>query len=151
DPYPTYHQLQENDPVHWSNIINSWVLTRYADVLSVLRDPSMSAERITPSTEEYANLPSPNYSSISRLLSMWALFADPPRHTRLRNLFNKAFTQSAIDRMRPFIQSVVEDLLDNVRESAKMELIRDLAYPLPAIVIAEMIGVPREDIYKIKS
>jgi cytochrome P450 len=150
DPFPTYHRLQEEDPIHWSKLLDSWVMTRYDNIIAVLRDPSMSAERISPSIDGRASSSQMDLTPLSRMLSMWALFADPPRHTRLRNLFNKAFTQSAIERMREHIQKVVDELLDNVLESGKMDVIRDLAYPLPAIVIAEMIGVPREDISKIK-
>jgi cytochrome P450 len=147
DPFPTYHRLQEEDPVHWSSILNGWLLTRYSDVMAVLRDPDMSADRITPFTSSVPEEMPPLY----RLLSLWPIFTDPPKHTRLRNLFNKAFTQSAIERLRVHIQSVVNDLIGATQDSGEMDIIRDLAYPLPAIVIAEMIGVPKQDIGKVKN
>jgi len=73
------------------------------------------------------------------------LFLDPPDHTRLRSLVNKAFTPRVVEAMRPHIQQIVDELLDVVQEKGQMEVISDFAYPLPAIVIAELLGVPSQD------
>ena len=145
NPYPLYRQLREQDPVHWSELMASWVLTRYDDVEAVLRDPRFStARRRTGNrfTEQLMEMQE-QMGPIGQATTM--LRADPPEHTRLRNLVSKAFTPRAIEAMRPHIQQIVDELLDAVAGSDRFDLIHDLAYPLPVIVIAEMLGVAPED------
>ena len=145
NPYPLYRQLREQDPVHWSELMASWVLTRYDDVEAVLRDPRFStARRRTGNrfTEQLMEMQE-QMGPIGQATTM--LRADPPEHTRLRNLVSKAFTPRAIEAMRPHIQQIVDELLDAVEGSDRFDLIHDLAYPLPVIVIAEMLGVAPED------
>ena len=145
NPYPLYRQLREQDPVHWSELMASWVLTRYDDVEAVLRDPRFStARRRTGNrfTEQLMEMQE-QMGPIGQATTM--LRADPPEHTRLRNLVSKAFTPRAIEAMRPHIQQIVDELLDAVAGSDRFDLIQDLAYPLPVIVIAEMLGVAPED------
>ena len=79
------------------------------------------------------------------MLGLWAVFTDPPKHTRLRGLMNTAFTTRAVERLRPRVEALVAELIDEVRALGQMDLIRDFAWPLPITVIAEMLGVPRED------
>jgi cytochrome P450 len=144
DPYPTFRRLQTEDPVHWSEPLGGWVLTRYGDVRAALNDPRLSSDRITPfkasGSGRHAGL-----GELLRLVGLWAVFTDPPLHTRLRGLMNVAFTSRAVERLRPRIAELVDELLDGVRGRAHMDVIRDFAYPLPITVIAEMIGVPRAD------
>jgi cytochrome P450 len=117
------------------------VLTRYADIVSVLRSPHASAERA-----EIASRRVPaEFQELFTTRKDSMLNADPPRHTRLRLLVNKAFTPGAVAALGPFIQRFVDDVLDTVGPRGRMDVIRDLAYPLPATVIAEMLGVPHED------
>jgi cytochrome P450 len=141
DPYPSYARLRHIDPVHWAEDPGSWVLTQYADIVSVLRSPHASAERTAIAQRrvpaEFQEL------FTSRKDAM--LNADPPRHTRLRLLVNKAFTPGAVAALALFIQRFVDDVLDTVQPRGRMDVIRDLAYPLPATVIAEMLGVPHAD------
>ncbi len=150
DPYPRYHQLRSEDPVRWNPGINAWVLTRYADINAALRDDRLSAERISALTgliPETGGEPAKKFESA--FLKMM-LFSDPPDHTRLRSLANKAFTPRAIERMRSHIQGIVDVLLDDVQRHGRMDVIADLAYPLPAIVISEMLGVEPKDRDKFK-
>ena len=145
DPYPLYHRLRSDDPVRWDAPLNAWVVTRYADVQSALGDARLSAERINLSTEWLPEAMRETLGPVFRALSRQMLFLDPPDHTRLRGLVNKAFTPRVVERMRPHIQATIDDLLDAVQEAGRMDIIQDVAYPLPAIVIAEMLGVPPED------
>jgi cytochrome P450 len=145
DPYPLYHRLRSDDPVRWDAPLNAWVVTRYADVQSALGDARLSAERITLSTEWLPEAMRETLGPVFRALSRQMLFLDPPDHTRLRGLVNKAFTPRVVQGMRPRIQAIVDDLLDAVQAARRMDVIQDFAYPLPAIVIAEMLGVPPED------
>jgi cytochrome P450 len=151
DPYPFYRRLREAAPVHWDEAAagggGAWVLTRHADVMAMLRDPRMTATRMGPPPgEEW--LPEEYRAAarqVFRAMPHQLLFLDPPDHTRLRGLVNKAFTPRLVEGMRPRIRERVHTLLDALRERERMEVIAELAYPLPAIVIAELLGVPPED------
>jgi cytochrome P450 len=137
DPYPTYHRLRTEDPVHHS-ALGFWVLTRYDDVVAALRDPRLAKEAIASFVAARFGAPVPAMG-----LSM--LDRDPPDHTRLRGLVSKAFTPRVVEGLRPRIQQIVDDLLDGVAARGSMDLIEEFAYPIPVIVICEMLGVPVED------
>jgi cytochrome P450 len=139
DPYPAYRRLRELDPVHQTPL-GLWVLTRYDDVLMVLRDARFGREGFAPLLEAA-------YGSAgdAGALPRSMLFQDPPDHTRLRSLVSKAFTPRVIEGMRPHIQEIVDRLLNAVEDKRGMDLIEDLAYPLPVTVICEMLGVPVGD------
>jgi pimeloyl-[acyl-carrier protein] synthase len=139
DPYPTYHRLRAEDPVHQSPL-GFWVLTRYEDVVASLRDPRMIKEPIAAFVAARFGLPAP---PLGMGLSM--LDRDPPDHTRLRGLVSKAFTPRVIEQLRPHIQQIVDGLLDRVQGDREMDLIEQFAYPLPVVVICEMLGVPVAD------
>jgi cytochrome P450 len=141
DPYPSYHALRESDPVHQTPLGN-YVLTRYADVVSILRDPTMSSDFRKSITYEQFRQLSPTIPE-DRQPSL--LFLDPPDHTRLRTLVNKAFTARRIEQLRRRVEEVVEECLTAARERGEMDVVEDLAYPLPVTVICEMLGVPAED------
>jgi cytochrome P450 len=148
DPYPFYHRLRAADAVHWDAEMGYWVLTRYADVVAALRSPQFSSVRAGQSEADW--LPPELHATlgpVARAIMRQMLFLDPPDHTRLRGLVNRAFTPRAVDAMRNRIQGIVDDLLDGILASGqgRLELIEDFAYPLPAIVIAEVFGVPPED------
>lgn len=145
DPYPVFHRLQAEDPVHRSEVLGGWVLTRYADVKTALNDARLSSDRITPFLRHKAGGESTGLAELGRLIGLWAVFTDPPTHTRLRSLMNTAFTTRAVERLRPRIAEIVASLLDRAAPRGTMDVIRDFAYPLPITVIAEMIGVPPED------
>jgi cytochrome P450 len=137
DPYPTYHRLRAEDPVH-HNPLGFWVLTRYEDVVAALRDPRLAKEAIAAfvAARLGANAPAVGLSMLDR---------DPPDHTRLRGLVSKAFTPRVVEVLRPHIQQIVDGLLDRAESAGAMDLIEDFAYPLPVVVICEMLGVPVED------
>jgi cytochrome P450 len=138
DPYPTYHRLRAEDPVHESPL-GFWVLTRYADVVAALRDPRLVKEPIAPFIAARFGIPVP----VGMGLSM--LDRDPPDHTRLRGLVSKAFTPRVVEGLRPRIQQVVDGLLAQAEARGGMDLIAEFAYPIPVVVICEMLGVPVAD------
>ncbi|HZJ24354.1 MAG TPA: cytochrome P450, partial [Anaerolineales bacterium] len=123
-----------------------WVLTRYADIASVYSDSRFSRaqglrrgfERLPEAEQRIAE---PVYNSFSKTM----FYSDPPYHTRLRGLVNNAFTPNAVEQMRPHVQRIVDSLLDAVRTRAEMDAIRDLAHPLPILVISQMLGLPAEE------
>ena len=145
NPYPLYQQLRETDPVYWDERANSWVLTRYTDVAAVLRDPRYTVMGFMSNTSWIPEDMRPTLEPPLRAVSRQMLFQDPPDHTRLRGLVAKAFTPRMIESLRPVIQRVTDELLDEAEAKGHMELIREFAFPLPAIIIATMLGVPPED------
>lgn len=150
NPYPLYRQLREQDPIHWSELLDAWVLTRYDDVLAVLKHPRFSADRRQARNRiiQQAIALQEQTGLLARASTM--LTSDPPEHTRLRGLVSNAFTYKAVEAMRPHIQEIVNELLDAVQDKGRLDVIWDLGYPLPVIVIAEMLGVPpeRRDTFK---
>src|SRR5437879_8530190 len=138
DPYPYYRLMRERDPVHRNNSIRAWFLTRHADVDELLRDGRFSSDGTQG--ERYVP-PPPGRGRPGRSM----LVLDPPDHTRLRNLVSKAFTPRMVERLRPRIDSITTELLDRAARGQGMDVVTDFAYPIPVIVIAEMLGVPAED------
>ncbi len=144
DPYPMYHRLRAEDPVHHSPL-GFWVLTRYPDVMAMLRDPRLIKEPIAAFVAARFGLAVPPGLGLSML------DRDPPDHTRLRGLVSKAFTPRALERLRPEIQQIVDGLLDEVEARGSMDLVEEFAYPLPVRVICEMLGVPVKDHERFKA
>jgi cytochrome P450 len=144
DPYPFYRQLRETDPVYLSPL-GIWILTRYDDCVTSLRDPRFGRDG-------FEAILAAQYGEESETgrLPRSMLFRDPPDHTRLRSLVNRAFTPRVIEGMRLRIRGLVDGLLDRVQAQGRMDVIADLAYPLPVTVICEMLGVPAGDHEQIK-
>lgn len=138
DPYPVYRELRESAPAYWSPEAGSWVLSRYLDVSAALADPATysSASGI---------FPTPPGVDMTQLFLPMLIMSDPPRHTQLRHLVSKAFTARRIAGLETHIQTLVHDLLDQTPETGTWDFVSGFAGPLPAIVIADMLGVPRED------
>jgi cytochrome P450 len=138
DPYPVYRELRDNAPVYWSREASSWVLSRYDDVSAALTDPATysSASGI---------FPTPPGVDMTELFLPMLIMSDPPRHTQLRHLVSKAFTPRRIAGLETGIQTIVDDLLDQAPAAGTWDFVSGFAGPLPAIVIADMLGVPRED------
>jgi len=145
NPYPLYHKLRAADPVYWDERANSWVLTRFTDVAAALRDPRYTVMGFMSDTSWIPADMRPTLEPPLRAVSRQMLFQDPPDHTRLRGLVAKAFTPRIIESLRPVIQQVADELLDQAETKGQMEMIGDFAFPLPAIIIATMLGVPPED------
>ena len=144
NPYPLYHRLRSEDPVHWDPYLHAWIVTRYADVVTVLT--RFSADR-TPSPEYFESLGAPEVSPIAKVMVKQMLFMDAPAHTRLRKLAAPAFVPARVRVLRHHIQHIADKLVDDIieRDGGRMDLLREFAAPLPAIVTAEMLGVPVED------
>lgn len=146
DPYAVYRALRQDAPVYWNPGMHVWMLTRYDDVLAVLRDHArFSSDRLRANNPFVAQLEQARLSSGPLGTSPTMLSLDPPAHTRMRGLVNKAFTPRQVERIRPHIQELADELLDALPEPGKMDIVADFAVPLPVIVIAEMLGVPATD------
>ncbi|MFL6129617.1 MAG: cytochrome P450 [Mycobacteriales bacterium] len=147
DPYPAYRELRETSPVHWSDELHGWVMTGYDHVYGALRDHGrFSSDRIDRLLG--SRVPPEALKVIApfvALASRWMWMVDPPDHTKVRRVFNHGFTPRAVRRLRPLIEETVGDLLDAVADRGSMDLIADFAYPLPAMVLADVYGIPRAD------
>lgn len=148
DPYPFYHRLRAADPVHWDPYFHAWVVTRYEDVISVLT--RLSAE-CTPSPAFFEASGVPEGTRIANILVKQMLFRDPPAHTRLRQLTG-AFMPARVSLLHAHIQEIATKLIDDIqrRGTGRMDLLSEFAEPLPAIVTAEMLGLPAEDHAQLK-
>ncbi len=146
DPYSYYRALRESEPIAWSERLNAWVLTRYAEVVDALRDPRLvSGQRVKVYAEM---LPPATRDEMRPLLDhvgLWIGNLDPPDHTRLRRLVNVVFTPRMVEGLRPDIERTIAELLDELANRSQFDFVQDFAYPLPAIVISQMLGVPRAD------
>jgi cytochrome P450 len=152
DPYSVYRALREEVPVFWSDLMQVWVLTRYDDVLGVLRDHArFSSERTRARNPMVQQMESYRMASGPLGTAPTMLSLDPPAHTRMRNLVNKAFTPRVVDRNRPRIQTIAEELLDALPDPQQLDVVSDLAVPLPVIVVAEVLGIPPSDREQFKS
>ncbi len=145
DPYPGYRALQERAPVYRNPWLRVWILSRYADVAAVLKDPSFSVRRLESAAVRRLGAFQKLRPDFREMIERNLLMLDPPDHTRLRGLVAKAFTPRVVERLRPGIQALVDGLLDEAERRGEIDLMRDFAYPLPATVIAQMLGVPPVD------
>jgi hypothetical protein len=150
DPFPLFRSLRAADPVHWSPRLKAWVLTRYDDCRSVLLDREISSDRLRP---YFATLPGPEaarIADITRYLTHWMVFRDPPEHTRLRKLTSKVFHVQSMHAMRPQVEELCAWTLGRTGDREDIDFIADFAGPLPGLVIMAMLGVPRENLPLIK-
>ncbi|HEY5095893.1 MAG TPA: cytochrome P450 [Candidatus Eremiobacteraceae bacterium] len=149
NPYPLYRRLRTEDPVYWDPYLHAWIVTRYADVVTVLT--SFSADR-APTPEFFEALNAPEVSPIAKVMGKQMLFMDPPAHARLRKLAAPAFMPARVQGLRDHICEIATKLIDEIvaRGTGRMDLLADFAEPLPAIVSAEMLGVPSEDHVRLK-
>jgi len=143
DPYPQYRRLREHAPM-LRGPLGYWVLSRYADIAAVLRDPRFGVGVDEASLMLAMTQDGPGIATMVEL-SRWMLFRDPPDHTRLRGLVSKAFTPRALEAVRPRVVEIVKGLVDNIAGRGEADLITDLALPLPVTVISELLGLPIED------
>ncbi|MCC6141565.1 MAG: cytochrome P450 [Nitrospira sp.] len=147
NPYPYYHELREHSPLNYvflpagavagiNEPIRAWALMRYADVYGALRNHDTFAS---------------SHSLAGKVVPRLALIHDdPPRHTRFRHLVNKAFTLKRIEALKPWIATVVNELVDHMAVSKESDIMQDYAIPLPVRVIARMLGIPGEDYVRFK-
>ena len=144
DPYPTLALLRDTDPVHWSDSLGGWILTRYDDILATFKNVAVySNEGRLGRASAY--LPAEARSRLevfeAHYRTKGLLHSDPPDHTRLRRLVLRAFSPRVVEAMRPRIGQIVDGLIDRVADAGAMDAIEDLAFALPLTVLAELLGV----------
>jgi len=153
DPYPVYARLREEDPIHWSEPWQSWVISRYEDVQAILKADGRTTTirgRIDAALQAYKPAERAHLGLMSDHYSRGLLHSDPPDHTRLRSLVNKVFNPRVVEGLRPVIAQVADELLDEADGRDELDLIRDYAFGLPASVVAIVLGVPPEERFEVR-
>ncbi len=148
NPYPLYRSLREYDPVLWDPMLCAWIVTSYTGVIEVLH--KFSAER-TPTPAQLRSMGMGALEPVAQLMVRQMLFRDGPGHARLRSVCSADFMSNRVELLRPRIQDIADRLIDRVMPHGRMDVIADFANPLPAIVTAELIGVPSEDHEQLKA
>ncbi len=154
NPYSVYHRLRTEAPVHWCEQWNCWIISRYDDVLAGLRQDGRQFSVVGQFGSHLNALPEavrPRFQPLKQHFSIGLLHSDPPEHTRLRSLIHQAFTPRVVEKMRQRIEATVNRLLDAVQEAGRMDVVRDFAFDLPAIITAEVVGMPPEDRHQFKA
>jgi len=142
DPYPAYKSLLDEGSVHYLNYgPGTWGIFGHSDCSSAIRDPRLTARRTGMFALALAPEQRAEFTELARLLGLWMLFIDAPEHSRLRKLMNKGFSPAIVDSLRPQVESIVDHLLANRHSGSEADILKDVAYPLPMLVIAEMLGI----------
>jgi cytochrome P450 len=145
NPYALYKTMRDHDPVYYSEALGYWFLTRYQDVEAALKDERLSADRSSLFIQQIGNLDISLIQNFLRLASGMMIEMDPPMHTKFRKMSNQGFTTRALESWRSIIQSTTDRLLDKVQHQGYMDIVEDLSVPLPALIIADIFGVPAQD------
>jgi cytochrome P450 len=147
NPYSFYAQLRDQDPIRWDEELGFWVFTRYADIHSLYTDERFSrAQGLLRNFQRLSEVERQIVEPVYHSFSKTVFYADPPYHTHLRGLMNHAFTPRRVERLRSYIRTIVNELLDAAQQrGGAVDMIHDLAYPLPVMVIAELLGLPASD------
>jgi len=143
--YPLFKRMRSEEPVHYSESLGYWILTRYRDVEAALRDERLSSDRTPLYINKLGSLDVKEVENFLDLTSNMMVDTDPPEHTRLRKLAKQGFTTRAIESWRSIIENTTDRLLDRVQNHGGMDVVSDLAVPLPGFIITEIFGVPETD------
>ncbi|MGF2038356.1 MAG: cytochrome P450 [Nostoc sp. CmiVER01] len=147
NPYPTYHRLRSEAPVHKYLIGGDWFVTRYADVKAVLRSGCIRTDdrpKLINERSKYLKNKEKNLDTLAYTTSKFLFYMNPPDHTRLRGLLVKSFSPIVVEQMCPLVQEIVDELLNKVRHQGSIDIVADLASPLSVKVISKLLGIPKE-------
>jgi cytochrome P450 len=150
NPFPLYARLQDADPVHWSPALKAWVLTRYDDVRQMLLTDQMSPDRLRPFYAQLQGARRDTLAEVMRYMALWMVFRDPPEHTRLRRLVGTVFNLKALEALDGPVTRVVDHLLDQLPTGVPIDWAQQVAAPLPAYVIMDMLAIPYSDFPELK-
>lgn len=147
NPYPFYASLRKQGRMLWCRDFpgGAWLITRHAQVVAALRDPRLSVQRSDRFVGQFPPAQQAEFRAFNRAFSRWMLFLDPPRHTQLRKLMNRGFRPDALAAFRPQVEQIVHALIDRIEAQGCTDFMRDFAHPLPALVVARMLGIEAGD------
>ncbi|MBW4511117.1 MAG: cytochrome P450 [Scytonematopsis contorta HA4267-MV1] len=149
-PDETLNQMRIYDPVYWHSELESWILTRYDDIHSVIRDSRYSVNRNGKIGKGGSETVQEKLNYCNDYFTQWMVFSDPPRHTRIRKLVSGVFTPQVINGLKSLIQCYADELIDAVINIGRLDIVDDFATPLPVLVTSHFLGIPRQDITKLK-
>lgn len=145
NPYETYRDFHEKSPIFRHESIKAWIISPYAEVEKGLSNPNLNAgERIAAASSHLSAREKLEFTKIINTLNNWIVFQDPPKHTRLRKLINRSFTPRTIEAFRPKLESIVDELMTSALKKREFDFVSELSFKLPALVICELLGIPRE-------
>ncbi|MTA80565.1 MAG: cytochrome P450 [Actinobacteria bacterium] len=151
NPYPVLCEFLKSSPIFWDENMNAWIVSPFDEVEAGLHNEKLNAgERMSKAAAHFTDEDREKYAVILEVLSNWLVFQDPPQHTRLRKLVNKAFTPRTIAALEPKIELIVSQLLDAALAKDEFDLVTDLSFQLPAIVICELLGIPLDRAWDVK-
>lgn len=151
NPYPVLCEFLRSSPIFWDENMSAWIVSPFDEVEAGLHNEKLNAgERMSKAAAHFTAEDREKYSAILEVLSNWLVFQDPPQHTRLRKLVNKAFTPRTIAALEPKIELIVSQLLDAAIVKDEFDLVTDLSFQLPAIVICELLGIPLDRAWDVK-
>lgn len=151
NPFPLYARLQDSDPVHWSPALKAWVLTRYDDVRQMMLSDQMSPDRLRPFYAQLQGERRETLAELMRYMTLWMVFRDPPEHTRLRRLVGTVFNLKALEALDGPVTRVVDQLLDTLPRGVPVDWAQQVAAPLPAYVIMDMLGIAHSAFPELKA
>lgn len=146
DPYPTYHRLRSQNPIH-RHFMGSWMITRYADAVKVLRDSRFGGDNLPrriADKNQYLAEETADFKALIQAISSWLLYLEPPNHSRMRSLVGKAFYPKIVEQLRPQVQQIVDEILERAKNRGNIEIVSELARPLPIKTISQLLGIPKE-------
>lgn len=147
--YQTYRELREAEPVFWHEETESWFITRYEDVSKLLVGERFITSRLVPAKMELVpEGEHGQFSDIIDIISTWMVYNDRPRHAQLRGHMNRAFLSAEIALIRPEIENIVSEQLDDVlrRNGTEFDFVTEIAHPIPALVLCKMLGIPGDEV-----
>jgi len=151
NPYPTYKKFLKESPVFWSQELSAWIISPYELVEAGLHSSTLnSGERMSAASSHFSDEERKQYSAILHNLNNWIVFQDPPSHTRLRRLISKSFTPRSITAFEPKIEKIVNDLLDEIGDKEKFDLVAQFSFRLPAAVMCDLLGIPLDRQWDLK-
>src|SRR6202167_3265674 len=139
--------MHEEGPLHYVDAGGKWAvwsIVSHAECASIAKDPRLSAKRAKQMLLPLPISRQSEFSELARMLGLWLIFMDPPEHTRLRKLLNKGFSAAAVEGLRPQAEAIVDQMLQPLKHGSEVELMREIANPLPVRIILEMLGIPQE-------
>lgn len=145
DPHPLLHRMRAADPVHWSGQLNAWVLTRYADIVQALKDPRLTAARMVGQLDRLPDEQRRQVEPLRASIALWMGHTNPADHARMQRVIKRYFTPGTVEALRPQAQEITDELIDGFIGRGECEIVSELARPLPARVIAGMLGIPAAD------
>ena len=151
DPQPTFAKMRRDAPVHWNESVKGWFVTRYFDVRTVMRDRRFSVEKMSPFADQAMGSKQQQIAFLTEILGGWMVFKDPPAHTRLRQVLQGAFMPKPMAALRPQVEAIAAEILDGLGDRTEIDLLSDFAVPLPATVIGDLCGVPRDKVGNLRS